>query len=224
MPTSDPSPPDGGRQRRLDDLFGDEPFLSPTMKARQLLDRTPGHLFGQDDASAGAAPRSPLLEMAPDVSEEDAASFWRQRTGSPRVTQWAEPDTMTSASDPELLPTPRMLKMVATLASSGALFTGTDPPNRHSEPIADPTPALPAHTDPYRTSREGVAFPPLPGGSRGAPQVTIPLAKAAAFLRSECPTNAAPPGLEALERLRTNVLSRWLKQVPARDYDRSTEE
>lgn len=82
QPDSNPD----SRRRRLDDLFGDEPFLSPTMKARRLHEKlhTPEIVSIEEITVEGLhrAPQSTALvrpdsypETVPDVPED----------GSPRL-------------------------------------------------------------------------------------------------------------------------------------------
>jgi hypothetical protein len=63
MTTSGNEPPGNARQRKLNDLFGDEPFLSPTMKARRICD-TGTHALVEEVDNADALDGRPDVDPA----------------------------------------------------------------------------------------------------------------------------------------------------------------
>jgi hypothetical protein len=219
MTSERPQPPDG-RQRKLDDLFGDDPFLSPTMKARRLY----------ESGDAPAAPGRPdvaLSYLLPTVSEEEASALWRQRAGvAPGFTVDASTSGSVRPGSKDVAPgftgdagdacgpprggsppRPRRSKVAKSQAQSGAgrgdgrlriVETQPSRPDRRSNAAAD-------WLDP--------AGAPWPGRLPGP----IPLTRVAAILRGEAPATRSPAEAETLRRLGTEVLRGWLEVVPKPD-------
>ncbi len=179
------------RQRRLDDLFEDEPWLSPTMKARRLLDAPRLPSDGTEQTTPVAAPvtrRSALMDLVPEVSDAEAAMFWQQRIDRVPAEAFSEPEPEISTQS---LPfrAPTRLKIVDT----GAEVT------RSAQETVD--------------SEAGPLWPKTHTSEFGF----IPMAKAAAVLRSFSAYDVAVPNAEPVQRFRTDVLLRWLKHVPERE-------
>jgi hypothetical protein len=78
----------GPRRRRLDELFADEPFLSPTMKARRLLEKL--NEQSADNAPGQASPETQGLPSEAYVRSAPERSV-RRESAQPRFTPGAEP-------------------------------------------------------------------------------------------------------------------------------------
>jgi hypothetical protein len=59
------------RRRKLDELFADEPFLSPTMKARRLHEKIQGYQE-QNGAAQGLPTRAFVLDRGNNASHSDS--------------------------------------------------------------------------------------------------------------------------------------------------------
>ena len=191
--------PDSARERKLDDLFGDQPYLSATMKARRLHDSPATGEFSSDAPPA-------LLDPPSDVSSASnlEPSFLREEAGqSPRTSVDVGQGDAWYAGGTEITP-----HITGGLRSSPTLqiVDTTMPPPGASEGRSISGPAV-NRVDDVR-----------------ADHTSIPIARAAAYLRAECPSGAAPNGMEQLQDFRTQVLLRWLKHVPARGAEGSQEE
>ena len=178
------------RQRKLDDLFGDEPFLSPTMKARRLHEPPVGepsypHTGAAEPTTARA--RSSCPGLIPEVSDDEVAALWRRRT----------------ALEPHLEDAPE--RETAAVSRRGVSFSGVHTVTPNEKSPHDPH--GPAIRLEIRSDPDDLAS--------GAP---VPFAKAAAVLRGGC-LSATPEGSETMRRFRCDVLYGWLKKVPARDVD-----
>ena len=191
MNNSQPPRPEDVRQRKLDELFGDEPFLSPTMKARRLHEKSAEQPVGSGAIPLSSAPMPRRLDLVPEVSEEEATALWQRRTDVDKGNEQSEFDGGATRHVAEIGPRTVKLKIVET---------------RPAEVIA-------THT---LVSRAEAAANPA--------RMPIPLAAAAAYLRSECQSGTTPPGMETLKHFRTDVLLRWLKHVPTRGIDGVPEE
>jgi hypothetical protein len=199
MTDSRPPVPNETRQRKLDDLFGDEPFLSPTMKARRLYEKVAAQPSAPvaPGATIFPSPRtSSLSGLVPEVSEDEASAYWQRRTDASRRPDPADDD----------VETPRRAGGLGIPALRLTVVDTTTTPERHATEIAT-----------VRPFRQGYV-------AESPEHATIPMASAAAYLRAACPSGAAPPGIERLQRFRTEVLLRWLKQVPTRGVDSAAEE
>jgi len=81
----------GDKRRRLDDLFADEPFLSPTMKARVLCDKMREQEMAENASTPlfGNLADEPRVSIPVDadgmISLEDAAAFLRTSPPPMRV-------------------------------------------------------------------------------------------------------------------------------------------
>ena len=71
---------DDGRKRHLDSLFADEPFLSPTMKARSMHDKLRAMRSSEMDGG-GRVSSGPLVPdwLRPAATREDATSARAER-------------------------------------------------------------------------------------------------------------------------------------------------
>lgn len=99
MIPGDQTPPES-RRRKLDDLFGDEPFLSPTMKARRLHEKMLEHPpmpEGCPAGQSGSPPDKRLSALLPEFVEDERPPLRMLRaeppvvTGKPAVRREPEP-------------------------------------------------------------------------------------------------------------------------------------
>ncbi|HLJ54512.1 MAG TPA: hypothetical protein VKT77_05685 [Chthonomonadaceae bacterium] len=195
MPDHNLPPRGDGRQRRLDDLFGDDPHLSPTMRARRLaVTGPPG-----DDQPARASMLD-AVHAPPDDAPED---FWNR---VPTVTASDRDRRAIEEPDEPLTPTPRLLRVVDSLAREPR------PGSRRPAPMG---------RDAIGGDRSESAVPPRAEPAARAP---IRITEAAALLRSESPAQSISEHGRMLERLRSGVLLRWLAAVPPRNGDALNEE
>jgi hypothetical protein len=114
---SNPTPtlPGERRQRKLDDLFGDDPFLSATMKARRLYEGVSATPSEELDARGAAfRPGSALLDSFPEISEEDASALWRLRRETERLDDNVEPSGAPSEHALDNAVRPTLLRLVDT--------------------------------------------------------------------------------------------------------------
>lgn len=86
-----------GRRRRLDELFADEPFLSPTMKARRLHDKMTARRVGE-------SPPDPLAQIAyvPRPAQRPAPAAQPSYTIAQAAAELRAADQRGAGTDPVL--------------------------------------------------------------------------------------------------------------------------
>lgn len=112
MSNSNLTPPGDKRRRKLDDLFGNEPYLSPTMRARRLNDDASPALSAYPDsaaATASSSARVSVLDLAPQISDEDAGALWRRRTENGAEYRREHVELAIIGTEPEMLPSANLV-------------------------------------------------------------------------------------------------------------------
>ena len=194
MTQSDLTLPPETRRRKLDDLFSDEPFLSPTMRARRLHEKIGGLSPASEPMQAGKAIPSGekrLSALIPDVEEDEQPGLRLMHTESPRMGVEAairqELDSLADEAPTKL-----------------SLFK-------------DRTTRQEKESFPSLGMQKQAQVPPDTAES-------LSLASVAAYLRNESEKRKPESEVERLRRFRKDVLLRWLKDVPKREIKRTGEE
>jgi hypothetical protein len=194
MTQSDLTLPPETRRRKLDDLFSDEPFLSPTMKARRLHEKIGGLPPASEPMQAGSAIPSGekrLSALIPDAEEGEQPGLRLLRAESPRMGVEAairqELDTLADEAPPKL----SLFKERATREEKEAFPASGIQKREYGAPDTSES---------------------------------LSLADVAAYLRVESEKRKPESEVERLRRFRKEVLLRWLKDVPKREIKRSGEE